>query len=180
MQSQKRQNDLCLFPRQIIHYHSNPSLCLNQLCWRSWNWMVLWRPTRPSRTNTQNRCPFHYRGLECKIRSQEIPRITGKLDLKLQNEAAQSLTEFLQEKTGHSKYPLPATRDDSMHDHQMVNTEIRLIIFFAVKDGEALCSQQTQNWELTVTQIMNSLTAKFRLKLKKVGKTTRAFSYDLN
>ena len=52
--------------------------------------------------------------------------------------------------------------------------------FFAVKDGEVLCSQQTQNWELTVAQIMNSLTAKFRLKLKKVGKTTIAFSYDLN
>ena len=41
--------------------------------------------------------------------------------------------------------------------HQMVNTEIRLIIFFAAKDGEALYSQQKQNWELTVAQIMNSL-----------------------
>ena len=40
--------------------------------------------------------------------------------------------------------------------HQMVNTEIRLIIFFAAKDGEALYSQQKQDWNLTVTQIMNS------------------------
>ena len=39
----------------------------------------------------------------------------------------------------------------------MVNTEIRLIIFFGVKDGEALNSQQRQAWELTVAQIMNSL-----------------------
>ena len=39
----------------------------------------------------------------------------------------------------------------------MVNTEIRLIIFFAAKDGEALFSQQKQDWELTVAQIMNSL-----------------------
>ena len=39
----------------------------------------------------------------------------------------------------------------------MVNTEIRLIIFFAAKDGEALYSQQKQDWELTVAQIMNSL-----------------------
>ena len=39
----------------------------------------------------------------------------------------------------------------------MVNTEIRLIIFFAAKDEEALYSQQKQNWELTVVQIMNSL-----------------------
>ena len=36
--------------------------------WRSWSWMVLWRPTRPDRTNTPKRCPFHYRGLECKSR----------------------------------------------------------------------------------------------------------------
>ena len=62
----------------------------------------------------------------------------------------------------------------------MVNTEIRLIIFFAAKDGEALYSQQKQDWELTVAQIMNSFIAKFRLKLKKVGKTIRPFSYDLN
>ena len=59
----------------------------------------------------------------------------------------------------------------------MVNTEIRLIIFFEAKDGEVLYSQQKQNWELTVAQIMNSL---FRLKLKKVGKTSRPFRYDLN
>ena len=39
----------------------------------------------------------------------------------------------------------------------MVNTEIRLIIFFAAKDGEALYSQQKQDWELTVAQTMNSL-----------------------
>ena len=52
----------------------------------------------------------------------------------------------------------------------MANTKIRLIIFFAAKDGEALYSQQTQDWELTVAQTMNSfLIAKFRLKLKKVA-----------
>ena len=39
----------------------------------------------------------------------------------------------------------------------MVNTEIRLIIFFAAKDGEALYSQQKQDQEMTVAQIMNSL-----------------------
>ena len=50
------------------------------------------------------------------------------------------------------------TRDDSTHGHhQMVNTKIRLIIFFAVKDGEALYSQQKQDHELTVAQIKNSL-----------------------
>ena len=62
----------------------------------------------------------------------------------------------------------------------MVNTKIRLIIIFAAKDAEALYSQQKQDWELTVAQIMNNFIAKFRLKLKKVGKTTRPFRYDLN
>ena len=61
----------------------------------------------------------------------------------------------------------------------MVNTEIRLIIFFAVKDGEALYSQQKHDRELTVAQIMNYLLPN-SLKLKKVRKTTRPFRYDLN
>ena len=39
----------------------------------------------------------------------------------------------------------------------MANTEIRLITYFAAKDGEALYSQQKQDWELTMVQIMNSL-----------------------
>ena len=50
------------------------------------------------------------------------------------------------------------TREDSTHGyHQMVDPEIRLIIFFSAKDGEAVYSQQKQDWELTVAQIMNSL-----------------------
>ena len=62
------------------------------------------------------------------------------------------------EHTGHSKHPLPTTREDSTHGHhQMVNTKIRLIIFFAAKDGEALYRQQKQDWELIVAQMMNSL-----------------------
>ena len=66
MQFQKWQNNLCSFSRQTIQYHSNPSLCPDQKCWRSWT--VLWRPTRPFRTNTPKRCPFHYKGLDCKSR----------------------------------------------------------------------------------------------------------------
>ena len=58
----------------------------------------------------------------------------------------------------------------------MVNTEIRLIIFFVAKDGEALYSQQKQD----CGSDHEHLIAKFRLKLKKVGKTTRPFKYDLN
>ena len=62
------------------------------------------------------------------------------------------------EYTGHSKHPLPTTQEKTTYGHhQMVNTEIRLIIFFAAKDGEALYSQQNQDQELTVAQVMNSL-----------------------
>ena len=69
-------------------------------------------------------------------------------------------------------------REDSLHGHhQMVNTKIRLIIFFAAKDGEALYSQQKQDQELTVSSDHELLIAKFILKLKKVGKTTRPFRY---
>ena len=82
-----------------------------------------------------------------KVESQEIPVVTGKFGLGVQNEAGQRLIEFCQE-----------NREDSTHGHhQMVNSEIRLIIFFAAKDGEALYSQQKQDRKLTVAQIMNSL-----------------------
>ena len=60
----------------------------------------------------------------------------------------------------------------------MVNTKIRLIIFVADKDGEALYNQQKQDWELTVLA-HELLITKFRLKLKNTEKTTGPFRYDL-
>ena len=75
------------------------------------------------------------------------------------NKAGQRLTEFCQENALVIKTPSSNnTREDSTHGHhQMVNTEIRLIIFSAAKDGEALYSQQKQDQKLTVAQIMNFL-----------------------
>ena len=61
----------------------------------------------------------------------------------------------------------------------MVNTEIRLIMFFVAKDAEALYSQQKQDRELTGSD-HELFIIKIRLKLKKIGKTTRPFRYDLN
>ena len=61
----------------------------------------------------------------------------------------------------------------------MVNTEIRLIIIFAAEDGEALYSQWKQDWEQTGSD-HELLIGTFRLKLKKVEKTTRPFRYNLN
>ena len=92
-----------------------------------------------------------------KVGSQEIPGVTGKFGLGVQNEAGQRLIEFCQENT-----PVIANTLFQQHERRlytwtspMVNTKIRLIIFFAAKDGEALYSQQ--HWELTAAQIMNSL-----------------------
>ena len=62
----------------------------------------------------------------------------------------------------------------------MVNTKIRLILFFAVKDGEALYSQQNTRPAADCSSDHELLIAKFRFKLKKVGKTNRTFRYDLN
>ena len=61
----------------------------------------------------------------------------------------------------------------------MVNTKIRLIIFFATENGEVLYSQLKEDRELTGSD-HELLIAKFRLKLKKVGKTTRPLRYELN
>ena len=77
----------------------------------------------------------------------------------MRNEAGQRLIEICQENALVIANTLfNNTKEDSIHGHhQMVNTEIRLIIFFATKDGEDLYSQQKQDQELTVAQIMNSL-----------------------
>ena len=119
---------------------------------------VLWRPTRPFRTNTQKRCRFHYRGLECKSRKSRNTWSNRQIGLGIWNEAGQRLIEFCQENTlviantlfqPHKRRLYTWTSPD--------DTKIRLIIFFAAKDGEALYSQPKQDQELTVAQIMNSL-----------------------
>ena len=93
-----------------------------------------------------------------KVGSQETPGVTGKFGLGVRNEAGQRLIEFYQEDTlviantlfqQHKRRLYTWTSPDGQH-------EIRLIIFFAAKDGEALYSQQKQDWELTVAQIMNA------------------------
>ena len=97
--------------------------------------------------------------MNAKVESQEILEVTGKFGLGVQNEAEQRLIEFCQKNVLVIANTLSQQhREDSTHGHhQMVNTEIRLIIFFAAKDGKVLYSQQKQDRELTVAQIMNSL-----------------------
>ena len=63
------------------------------------------------------------------------------------------------EHTGHSKHPLPTTQKTTLHMDITKRSILKSywLYFFAAKDREALYSQQKQDWELTVAQIMNSL-----------------------
>ena len=143
--------------------------------------MILWRLTRPSSTNTQKRYPFHHRRLECKVGSQKIPGVTDKFGLGVQNKARQRQTELCQENTlviantlfQHHKRLYMWTSPDGQHWNQI---------------GYILCSwrwrSSTQSAKTRLRADYGSdfelLIAKFRLKLKKVGKNTRPFTYDLN
>ena len=96
-----------------------------------------------------------------KVGSQEIPGVTGKFGLGVQNEADQRLTEFCQENAlAIASTLFNNTREDSTHGHhQMANTKIRLIMFFAVKDGVTktrLGADNSSDYEILI--------ALFRLK----------------
>ena len=107
----KWQNDLYLFPRQTIQYHVNPSLG-----WRSWSWTVLWRLTKPYRTDTQKICPFHYRGLECKSRKSRNTWSNRQIwPWSTEWSRAKANRVLSRERTGHSKHPLPTTQEKTLH-----------------------------------------------------------------
>ena len=104
-----------------------------------------------------------------KVGSQETPGVTGKFGLGVQNEVGQRLIEFCQENAlviantlfqQHKRRLYTWTSPDGQ-------TGIRLITFFAARDGEALYSQQKQDREQTVAQIMNSLLPNSDLNWRK-------------
>ena len=114
------------------------------------------------------RCPFHYRGLECKSRKSRNNGSNRQIRPWNAEWSRAKTNRFLRRKcTGHSKHPLPTTQEKTLHMDITVNTKIILIIFFAAKDGEALYSQPKQDLELTVAQIMNSLLPNSDLNWKK-------------
>ena len=104
----------------------------------------------------KKRCPFHHGGLECKSsKSRDTWNNSQVWPCSPKWSRAKDNRVLPREHTGHSKNPFPTTRDNSTQGHQqMANTKIILIIFFAAEDGEALYSQQKQDWELTVAQII--------------------------
>ena len=143
--------------------------------------MVLWRPTRPFRSNTPKKCPFHYRGLECKSRKSRDTWSNRQIWHGITEWSRAKANRVLpREDTSHSKHSLPTTQEKTLHvtspDCQYRN-QIDYII----------CSQR---WRQSILSAKirpggnfgsdhELLIAKFRNKLKKVGKT-RPFVYDLN
>ena len=144
--------------------------------------MVLWRPTRPSRINTQKRCDFHYRGLECKSKKSKDTWSNRQFGLGVQNKAGQRLTELCQKNAliiantlfqQHKRRLYTRTSADGQHRNQI---------------DYILCSQRWTSFIQSVKTRLGAdcgsdhelIIAKFLLKLKKVGKTSRPFRYDLN
>ena len=137
--------------------------------------MVLWRPIRPFRANTQKRCPSHYRGLECKSRKSRDTwgnRQIWPWSTKWTREKANRVLP--REHTGHGKHPLPKTQEKTLHmDITRWPTPNQT--------DYILCSQR---WRSCIQSAKTSpgagygsdhelLIVKFRLKLKKIGKITR-------
>ena len=144
--------------------------------------MVLWKPIRHSRTNTQQRCPFHYRGLEWKSRKSRGTWSNRQIWSWSTKWSRAKVNRVLpRERTGHSKHPLPKhkrrlytwTSPDGQYQNQtdyiLFGQRWRSFIQSAKTISGADCGSDHE-----------LLIVKFRLKLKKVGKTTRPFRYDIN
>ena len=104
-----------------------------------------------------------------KVGSHETPGVAGKFALGVQNEAGHRLIEFCQENALVIANTLFQQDEQRLYTWTSpnANTEIRLIILFMGNDGEALYSQQKQDQELTVAQIMNSLLLNSELNWRK-------------
>ena len=150
------------------------------VCWRSWSWTVLWRPTRRFRTNTPKRCPFHYGGLECKSRKlrntwsnrQIWPWSTewssANTSRVLPRECTNHSKTFFQHKRRFYTWTSPDGQHWNQIDYTLCSQRWRSSIQSAKTRPGADCGSDHE-----------LLIAKFRLTLKKVGKTTRPFRYDL-
>ena len=115
MQSQKQQNDFCLFPRQTIQYHSNPSLWPDhnaeeaevEQFYEDLQYLLELTPKKDVH--------FIIGDWDAKVGCQEISEITGKFGLGVQNKAGQRLTVLPRKHTGHNKHPLPTTQEKTLH-----------------------------------------------------------------
>ena len=118
-----------------------------------------------------------------KVRSQETPGQTGKFGLGVQNEAGQRLTVLPREHTDHSKHHLPTTQEKTLHMYiTRWSTPKSDWLYSLHPKMEKLYTVSKKKKRLGVDWGSDHelLIAKFRHKLKKVGKTARPLRYDLN
>ena len=136
---------------------------------RSWSWTVLWRPTRPFRTNTQKRCPLHYRGLESKSRKSRNTWSNGQIwPWNTEWSGAKANRVLPREHTGHSKQPLPTTQEKTIHmDVTRWPTPKSDWLYFLQPKMEKL---YTVSKNKTGAQIMNSLLPNSDLNWREQGK----------
>ena len=144
--------------------------------------MVLWRPTRPSRTTTQKRCPLHYRGLECKSKKSRNTWSNRQIwPWSTEWSRAKANRVLPREHTGHSKHPLPTTQEKTLNmDISRWSTPKSDWFYSLQPKMEKLYIVSKSRLRADCGSDHELLIAKFRLKWKKVKKTTGPFRYDLN
>ena len=124
---------------------------------------ILWRPTRPFRTNTPKDVLFIIGDWNAKAGSQETPGVKGKFGLRVQNEAAQRLIEFCQENAlviANTLFQQHKEKTLHMDITRWSTLKSDWLYSLQPKNGETLHSEKKQDQELTVAQIMNSLLQK--------------------
>ena len=115
-----------------------------------------WRPTRPLRTNAQKRCPFHYRGLECKSRKSRNTRSNRQIwPWSTEWSQAKAKRVLPRERTGHSKHPLPTTQEKTLHMDITRWSTLRSDWLYSLEPKMDMLSTVSKN--KTVAQIMNCL-----------------------
>ena len=145
--------------------------------------MVLWRPKRPSRTNTQKICPFHHRGLECKSRKSRNTRSNRQIwPWNTKWSRAKANRVLPRERTGHSKHPLPTTQEKTLHMDitRWWLSKSDWLIFLQLKKEKFYTVNKNKTWSWLVAQIWNSWLPNSDWNWSKWRKTTRPLRYDLN
>ena len=141
--------------------------------------MILWRPTRPSRTNTPKRCPFHYRGLEYKSRKLRDTWSNRQIwPWSTKWSRAKANRVLPRECTGHRKQPLPTTQEKTLYmditrwstpkSYWLYSLHPKMEKFYTVSKNKYRSWLWLRSW---------TPYCQFRLKLKKIGNTSRPFRY---
>ena len=132
--------------------------------------------------NTKKRCPFHHRGLDCKSRkSRDTWNNRQVWPWSTEWSRAKANRVLPREYTGHGKHPLPITQETTLHmDITRWPTPKSDWLYSLQPKMEKLYKPAKTRLGADCGSDQELLIAKFRLKLKKVGKTTRQFRHDLN